>query len=136
MKKSRKARPEEILHQQCAEYLKIQYPDVYFTFDPSGEFVGSKNSKGWQRVKATKAKKSEHAHLDMIILEPNSNYKGALIELKAKSPFKKNGELLSNKSYEDQMLTMDIMRQKGFFCTFVWTLDQFYNIVNKYMQDR
>ena len=134
MNKGRKARPEEILHQQCAEYLKIQYPDVYFTFDPSGEYVGSKNSKGWQRVKATKAKKSDHAHLDMIILEPNGKFKGALIELKAKSPFKNNGDLLKNEHYEAQMKEMNNMAAKGYFCIFVWEFHQFVTVINKYME--
>ena len=127
---------EKNLHINCATLLKIQYPDVYFTFDPSGEFVKGKDGKGWKRISDMKAKRSNHAHLDMIIMEPINKYKGLFIEFKKESPFKKNGELLKNDHYIDQENTMKHLTQKGYACAWCWDIDQFREIINDYMYDR
>lgn len=127
---------ENNLHINCATWLKIQYPEVYFTFDPSGEFVKGKDGKGWKRISDMKAKRSNHAHLDMIVMEPKNDFNGLFIEFKKESPFKKNGQLKMNEHYEEQQNTMIHLHSKGYACAWCWEIDQFREIITDYMHDK
>jgi hypothetical protein len=126
---------ENDLHVQCAAYLKYQYPDIYFTFDPSGEYQGGK-VKNWKRINDTKAKRSNHAQIDMFISEPSGTYHGLFIELKKETPFKKDGKLKASDHLRDQEKTLVHLAKKGYCCAFIWDLDDFKQLVDDYMNNK
>ena len=80
-------KPEQQMHRSLCAWLKIAYPCAYFDSDPSGLRV----SVGLRAI--LKSTRSNHAHLDLFIAEPRGQYHGMFIELKSKTPFKKDGTL-------------------------------------------
>lgn len=122
------AKPEQHLQKQLCAWMKIQHPTVYFFSDPSGLRVpaGLRNY--------LKATRSHHAALDVSILESRMSWSGLILELKAKSPFKKDGKtLLSDPHLEDQHKTMVHLRNRGFMCELVWGFEQGKKIINDYL---
>lgn len=73
---------------------------------------------------------------DLLIFEPRNGYAGLFIELKIKSPFKKNGELYSNKHIEGQAQTIAALQKKGYKACFAWSFDQIKIIIDNYLQKK
>lgn len=120
-------KPEEKLQKEVCAYLSSSYPNVYYQSDPSGLRVTA-----GLRTLLMKTR-SNHAHLDITILEPCREFKALIIELKSESPFKLNGELKSDKHLLDQKITMDLLESKGYKCNWCWSLDQAKLILENYL---
>lgn len=122
---------EESLQIAVSNYLKLQYPEVIFTSEASG----LKLTIG-QAVKAKKMRSSSGLP-DMIILEPNRFWGGLCLELKSKSPFKKNGQLKADKHLEEQeQLLRKLNIEKNFAACFVHGLDHAKKVIDGYMNER
>ena len=67
--------------------MKLQFPNIVFTCDASGVRL----TMG--QATSLKAQRSVHKIPDMIILKPNAEYHGLILELKSEdsSPFLKDG---------------------------------------------
>lgn len=117
-KKERNDQPERILQKKICEHLKTYYPDVYFFSDPSGIKLSP------NILKLLKATRSAHSQLDICIMEPNEEFKGLFIEVKASTPYKQNGELFADEHLQDQYSVMKKLRDKGYQCVFCWELKQ------------
>jgi len=124
---------EFILQKAVCRYLEMQYKDVLFLSDTIGN------------IKLTEAQASRNKLIqkdgfkcpDLLILEPNKFYKGLFIELKIKSPFKKDGiTLLKNDHLEAQKLSMEQLTAKGYLCFFKWEFDDIKELINWYMKNR
>ena len=124
---SENEQPEKILHRKLCSYLKENYPEVYFFSDPSGLRVTPGLRIQLQQTH------SAHPQLDLVILEPSLQYKALVLELKAESPYKKNGELLKSDHLEKQLKTMNFLKSKGYHCLFAWTEDMARAIFNEYL---
>ena len=122
---------EESLQIAVCNYLKFQYPDVYFTAESSGV----KLTIG-QAVKAKKQRNPSKGLPDLIILEPNKNFHGLCFEFKVKSPLLKNGQLSSNKHIQEQAAVLNKLSDKRYLCSFVWSFEQAKSIIDKYMKNR
>ena len=93
-------------------------------------------------LKLTKAQASRNKKIqkngfktpDLIIFEPRGKYHGLFIELKVKSPFKQNGELLKNDHLEGQQKTINDLIERGYYATFATGFDEAIEIIKKYMQ--
>jgi len=127
---------EEDLHIQICDYIKLQYPDVIFTSESSGEYVGGKDGKGWARLQKMKRKRSIHKLPDIWIVEPNSSFHGMFLEIKKESPFKKNGELKAGGHLEAQSYILEMLKKKRYFAQFVWTFDDARFLIDLYMSTR
>lgn len=103
---------EQALQIAVATYLKLQYPNVIFTAEGSGLPL-SKAQAGM-----SKAMRSSSGLPDMIILSPQKNYHGLCIELKVKSPYKKNGELLKSEHLAEQEQILDRLQNLGYLAVF------------------
>lgn len=122
-------RPSEkaLTHQIC-QYIKLQYPDVYFLTDPSGMF-----QKGWGAKKQLQDNRSTHAQLDVIILEPRGKYHGLVIELK------REGENLYKKDQTPvtehvgkQMKSVNLLYKKGYMTNFAIGFDEAKCLIDSY----
>lgn len=81
---------------QIAEYLRHQYPKVVFHFD----YAGMKHTKA--EAGRMKAIQGDRGFPDLFIAEPmmfagGKGYSGLFIEVKAETPFKKDGSLFKQK---------------------------------------
>lgn len=120
-------RPEETLHFQLCDYLKIQYPKVFFISEASGLRV----SKGLAvKLKRTR---SNHTHLDLYILEPSGKYHALILELKAKNIYKKDGSLLKDEHIRDQKHTIDQLNKKGYKAVFAIGFKEGKKIIDDYL---
>lgn len=120
--------PEYELHRACIKYLELQH-NVLFDSDTIAAVKLTLPQAG--RNKAIQ--KQGFARPDVAIYQPNFYYHGLFIELKVKSPFKKDGTLLKNEHLEAQQRTIDNLNSIGYFATFATGLDEFIEIVDDYM---
>ena len=120
-------KPEEKIHIGLCDYLKYQYPKVLFLSEASGV----RTSIG-QSVKLKKMRSTD-VHLDIYIMEP-TRFHGLILEVKAKSVYKKDGTLLKSEHLEDQQKTIDKLNSKGYYATFVFSLDEGIKIIDKYLK--
>jgi hypothetical protein len=136
------------LQKQIARYISIEYPDVDFLSDTVA-FL--KLSKGQARRNSAIQKKGFRC-TDLLILEPNKGYSGLFIELKTTSPFKKNGELKSQKvtktttigktkvvvseydHLQEQQKSIDKLNKKGYLAMFSWGFEMTKEVIDNYLK--
>ena len=127
-----KAQPEFELQKSICKWISIQYPKVLFLSDT----IASVKLTIPQQVRNSLIQKKAFKAPDLIIFESNEKYNGLFIELKVKSPFKKNGELLKDEHLEGQQKTINDLKSKGYFACFSWGFEMTTEIINKYMAER
>jgi hypothetical protein len=121
---------EQNIHNQICSYINLQYPNAYFLSDPSG----IKLSKG-MAVKLKKTR-SKHAHLDIVMLEPQKNYKGLILEVKRSRDkiYRKDGLMRNDEHILDQIRSINHLRSKGYKVEFVWSLDMAIELLKEYFE--
>lgn len=128
-------KPEATLRQQVAEYLQLQYPDVIYRFDLAADLpltVG--------QASRHKRLHPQRGYPDLFIAEPAmveyTKFSGLFIELKAegKSPYKKNGELRSDKHVQEQAEMLKRLFEKGYWAEFGVGFDETKKIIDKYLK--
>lgn len=124
-----KKQPEFELQKACKRYLDLQYKNVQYDSDT----IASIKLTVPQQVRNKAIQKDGFKKPDIAIYQPNFYHHGLFIELKVKSPFKKNGELLKNEHLEGQQRTIDELNSLGYFATFATGFDEFKRIVDEYM---
>lgn len=122
-------RPEQNLQKQISQWMRIQHPDIYFLSDHSGMYFSS-----WPIRIYMKASRSKHAALDLVFLEPRGVWHGLILELKKDSPFKSNGELMTNKHLQEQEKTIHHLRGKHFKAEWAWQFEQAKTIITDYLK--
>ena len=135
---------EEILHLKVCDYLRKNYPDVLFRTDFSS---GMKMTPG-QAAKHKKFQKSR-AWPDLFIAKPEKDifrdsfsgdkyfkfFGGLFLELKAEGIklYKKNGEMVANKHYQEQAEMLEKLRSNGYAAGFAVGYDQAIQIITDYL---
>jgi hypothetical protein len=127
-----KNQQEFILQKAVCNYLNVKYPDVLFLSDT----IASLRLTTPQQVRNKSIQKQGFKCPDLLILEPNRHYKGLFIELKIKSPFKKNGELYVDEHLQGQQKSMQELTDKGYLCFFKWEFDDIKELIKWYMSNR
>lgn len=120
---------EYILQGQICQYLELQYKDVSFISDT----IANVKLTIPQQVRNKKIQKEDFKCPDLLILEPRNGYAGLFIELKTKSPFKKNGELYKNDHLEGQQKSLNDLEDKGYKTCFSWGFDRTKKIIDTYL---
>ena len=133
--------PEERLHAQICEWLKLAHPKVLFNTDMSGITL----TMG-QAVKAKKLR-SSNGFPDIAIYETSAKYCGLFIELKKETPYKQNGELkkltktekingvkVKYDHYQRQNNIHIELRKRGYFACFSWSFEQTKDIIDRYLR--
>jgi hypothetical protein len=119
---------EAQLHKQICQYLKLK--GCIFNTDMSG----IKLTIG--QAKKMKSLRSSRAFPDIVIYEPRDRFHGLFLEVKKESPYKKNGELKSGEHLREQLEMMDILFDKGYLTSFVWSFDMAKTIIDDYLEGR
>lgn len=118
---------EETLHLKVCDYLRKNYPDVLFRTD----FSSGMKMTPWQAAKHKKFQKSR-AWPDLFIAESgvvkfkegnlivNLRKNGMFLELKADGVklYKKNGEMVANKHYQEQAEMLKKLRDRNYYAEF------------------
>ena len=112
-----------------ANFIRLQYPKVYFMSDHSGVWF-----KSFPMRKFMKDSHSTHAQLDMVILHPNKGRHGLILELKSKSPLKKDGSFKKDAHLQDQQNSIVHLTKLSYSCGIVWELNTAIEYINEYMK--
>jgi len=132
-RRGRKEQPEFLLQKQVAQYLRLQYPDVFFLSDT----VASVKLTIPQQVRNKSIQCPIFSCPDLLIFEPNIQYNGLFIELKAETPYKKDGFTLKKSEHlEAQKETLDKLFSKGYKAVFCWDFEQVKGIIDNYLYYR
>lgn len=111
---------EETLHLKVCDYLRKNYPDVLFRTDFSS---GMKMTPG-QAAKHKKFQKSRAWPDLFIACSDRDGWEikqcGLFLELKAEGTklYKKNGEMVANKHYQEQAEMLEKLRLNGYIAEF------------------
>lgn len=125
-----KQQPEYRLQVQFAKWLQWKYPDVLFSSDTVAQIKLTFPQQG--RNKAIQ--KEGFKWPDIFIAEMRGGYGGLFFELKAETPYLKDGVTLKkNEHVEAQAACMETLRGKGYYCAFAWDIDQLVAIFENYM---
>lgn len=121
---------EENLQIAISAYLKLQYPNVYFTSESSGIRVPMGVAVKMKKQRST------HKQLDLIILEPKGVYHGLILELKkdANEILTKNGKYRVNDHIKEQLESIEVLRNKGYFASFGCGFKECKNLIDFYMK--
>ena len=126
-----KKQPEYILQKNVCEWLSLQHSEVLFLSDT----IASVKLTKQQAVRNKLIQKNGFKTPDLLILEPNQKYNGLFIELKVESPFKKNGELKSNKHLEAQQKSIEELNKKGYYACFSWGFENTIDLIRNYFKN-
>ena len=124
--------PEFVLQKAVCRFLNKNYPEVLFLSDT----IGNIKLTQFQASRNKEIQDEDFKCPDLLILEPNKFYKGLFIELKIKTPFKKNGELLKNDHLEAQQKSINLLIAKGYCAFFKWEFDDIKELIRWYMSNR
>jgi hypothetical protein len=124
--------PEFELQKTVCKYISLQYPDVMFLSDTVANLSLTPSQQN--RNKSIQ-KKGFHCP-DLLILEPNSAYKGLFIELKTSTPYKRNGEIKAsqNDHLKNQLETIIKLNEKGYKSFFAWDFETIVKEIDKYLK--
>ncbi len=125
----RKAQPEYELQKAVCQYLELQYPDVLFV--STGIPFNLRPQQG-ARIKAIN--KREFKCPDLILFEARRGYYGLLIELKAKTIYKKDGTFLRNEHVEAQFDSIWKLQGRGHRASFAVGFDEAKKEIDWYLK--
>lgn len=138
------------LQKNICRYLKTYHSDIIFVSDTVAFLQMTKGQAG--RNKAIQ--KDGFSMPDMAIYEPRNGYAGLFIELKVESPYKKNGELKSQKKIEykdfkgtkikvgeydhlqEQNKALEALKSRGYYACFSWGFDMTIQIIEDYLSGK
>ena len=120
---------EKQLHKTICKYIKLQYPKTIFITDGSGLRVSIGEAKRLKQLR------SDNGIPDIIIFQPNKCFHALFIEVKAKSPFKKDGTLFADKHLQEQQDMKTRLNNLGYYAEFVWSFNQATKIIDDYMNN-
>ena len=123
-------RQEDQLSQDVSNFLQLKYPKVIFRFDFASGLKMSMN----QAVKHKKLQGDRRGYPDLTICKSNKKYNGLMIELKAVSPFLKDGKTLKkNQHLKEQNDYLNKLREEGYYATFSTGLGETIEIIDRYL---
>lgn len=123
-------RKEEQLHFAVAKYIKLAYPKVFFISESSGVRTSIGTAK---KLKNTR---SNHVHLDLYLLHPVNGKAGLILELKAKSIKKKNGELFKSDHLAEQQDTINKLNKLGYVASFATSFKEAKDLIDNYLNGK
>ena len=124
-----KKQPEFILQRQVCSYLRVRHKDVLFMSDT----IASVKLTKAQAIRNASIQKRGFKTPDLIIFAPRGIYHGLFIELKVKTPYKKDGTLMKNAHLKAQEETIKKLRELGYYAVFSWEFEKTKKIIDWYL---
>lgn len=127
----KKQQPEFQLQCQIAEFLRRQYPKVKFLSDVRAAL----KLTGPQQVRAKQIQADNFAMPDLVIFQPSGDWCGMFLELKAESPFKKDGYTLkASEHLQRQYEAITALQESGYHADFYWEFETAEKAVRRYLR--
>ncbi len=127
-----KNQPEFQLQCQIAEYLRTAYKNVMFLSDVRASLKLTIP----QQVRSKKVQADGFACPDLMVFEARHGFHGLFMEIKAASPFKKDGTLLKSEHLANQSATIERLAEKGYDATFYWNFDDAKAAIDWYLNEK
>ena len=129
---NRKKNPEYDIQAEYVAKMADKYPFV-MVFSDTAAHIGKTM---FQQIRANKLQSEISKDWpDVFVAETSGIYSGLFLEFKAKSPFLKDGVTLSaDKHIQAQAATMQRLRQRGYYASFVWTVEDAMSITKTYLE--
>jgi len=129
-------RQEDKIAQQVSDYLKLQYPQVIYHFD-----TGSGGTKSIGMAVRDKRLNPHRGYPDLFVpvVKPATStytglYHGLYIELKATTPYLKDGiTLKKNKHLEEQNDIINRLKGEGYYACFCTGFEETKAIIDWYL---
>ena len=118
------------LQKRVCKYLSERYPKALFMSDT----IASVKLTIYQGARNKAIQKDGFKCPDLLILQPSYFHHGLFLELKIKSPFKKDGTLLKNEHLEGQQRTIDQLNRLGYLAKFSVGYDETIKNIVEYMK--
>ena len=117
---------EYSLQVAVTKYLKFAYPNLIFRSDLGGVRLS--------RGLAIKMKKIQWSsgYPDLFIAQRNKKWGGLFLELKTKTPYKKNGDLKKCEHLEKQSQMLKNLNERGYYATFSTGFEEAKKIIDWY----
>ena len=125
-----KNQPEFQLQSTIADYLRKAHPSIPFLSDVRAALKLTIP----QQVRQKKIQHHDFAMPDMCIFAPRHGHAAMFMELKASSPFQKNGKLYKDDHLERQAEWLEKLTRLGYFAAFYWDADQARNAIEEYLK--
>lgn len=125
-----KNQPEFELQKMIAQYLRTAYKDVKFLSDVRAALKLTIP----QQVRQKAVQADNFACPDMMIFAARGMWHGMFLEIKAESPFKKDGTLKKSDHLEAQSRAMNELMAEGYEAFFVWSFEQARSFIDRYLQ--
>jgi hypothetical protein len=125
-----KQQPEFELQKAVATYLVRQYPGVLFLSDARA-FLKLTIP---QAVRSKQVQKPDFACPDVLIFEKRKGYGALFIELKAETPFRKDGKLKKDEHLQSQLETIETLQKKGYAACFQWDFGSCKDTIDFYLK--
>jgi hypothetical protein len=121
------------LQKSVARYLSYQFSDVDFLSDTIASVKLTERQARRNRL----VQKNGFKTPDILILEPKKGFCGLFIELKIKTPFKKDGTIKASQQdhLKLQHESLQKLSSKGYFAVFSWGFDMTKKIIDEYLTD-
>lgn len=128
--KRTKKNPEYDIQADFVAKMQSIYPLV-MVFSDTAAHIGKTM---FQQIRANKLQSEISKDWpDVFVAQPSGEYAGLFLEFKSKSPYLKDGVTLSSdKHIQAQAATMQRLRERGYFCAFVWSVEHALSVVEKY----
>lgn len=126
-----KNQPEFDLQKSICKWISVQYPNLLFLSDT----IASVKLTIPQQNRNSLIQKKGFKTPDLLIFEPNKDFKGLFIELKVKSPLKKDGTLLKCEHLEGQLKTINDLKKRGYYACFSWSFEMTVSIIENYLKN-
>jgi len=122
---------EFFLQQQLCKYLRYKHKQVYFLSDT----VANVKLTLPQQARNKSIQCSTFKCPDVIVFKSGRGYIGLFFELKASSPYRKDGELYSDPHIKSQSETIIELQRLGYYASFEWDIDTIIKKLDWYLTE-
>ena len=129
-KKAKKPPTEAQIQQQICEYIRLQYPDVFFTSDMAGVNLNIVVASKMKKLRCSKGVP------DLMIFEARQGYYGLFIELKRPDArvFYANTHEPKDEHVAEQIAVLSTLRYKGYCAEMVRGFDKAKLVIDWYLK--
>ena len=131
-KPKRKKNTEYDMQREYKNRMSVKYPEVLVYADTDAY---TKKTM-FQQVRANALKTKGEKWPDTFVMQPSGEYGALLLEFKTETPYKMDGVTLKKTKddhTEKQAATMQRLRERGYFCDFVWSVEMAMELTDKYL---
>lgn len=126
----KKAQPEYKIQAAFVREMSLRYPQIMVFSDCAAHIKKTL----FQQQRANALSTPGEKWPDVFIAQPSGEYAGLWLEFKAETPYKIGGATLKkNEHIEAQAATMERLRERGYFCLFVWSVEMAMEKVKWYL---